>query len=64
MNSGGGDVRAADSDPAQSQGQPPEDIVADSTEDSPDYAQGFSTPNCADADIRTNALSSDTDGNG
>lgn len=63
MDSDGNDVKVADSDPAQSQGQPPEDIVADSTEDLPEYAEGFSSPNCPDAGIRTNAHSSGTEGN-
>jgi hypothetical protein len=61
MNSGGGDVRAADTDPSLYTGQPPEDIVADSTDDVYEYAQGFSMPHCPDNGIQTSATSDGTE---
>jgi hypothetical protein len=42
------DVKAADADPAMLTGQPPQDVVADSTEDAYEYAEGFSMPHCPD----------------
>ncbi|KAH7070126.1 hypothetical protein FB567DRAFT_598670 [Paraphoma chrysanthemicola] len=50
MNSGGGDVKAANANLTLFAGQPPEDLVTDSTEDAYEYAEGFSTPKCPDVD--------------
>jgi hypothetical protein len=58
MNSGGGDVKAANSNPALQKAQPIEDRVADSTEDAYQYAEGFSMPSCPDTGIKTKATSS------
>ena len=59
MNSGGGDVRAADFDPANSQAQPVEDRVPDSTDDAYVYADGFTIPQCPDNNIGENTANID-----
>ena len=48
MNSDGKDVELADANQALFAPQPPEDLVTDSTEDTYEYAEGFSTPKCPD----------------
>lgn len=58
MNSGGGDVKAAGT--TTTPGQPLADILADSSDDEPDYPDGFSTPHCPDVQLGKKASNSGT----
>lgn len=64
MNSGGGDVKPANVNPADLQGQPAGDIVADAKDDPPEYNEGFPFSGCPDNNIMPSANTAGTTSSG